>query len=172
MLPGFGIIVPSIALTLETVQSLPAMTSNTAPAGHVASASSQESPYNAYRAFDKSNVATNTWATFLGLYANCWVQRQTPSAILVGAYRIVHNNGSGRAPNTFELQGSNDGSSWATLDSRAGQTGWASSGTVETRYFTVPNPTTAYFYHRLSITANNGDTNYTTVNELELLQLL
>jgi hypothetical protein len=62
------------------------------------------------------------------------------------------------------MQGSNDGTTWSTLDTQTNQTAWA---VFESRLFTVTG-SAAYRYYRLNITANNGDATYTEVAELYL----
>ena len=59
-----------------------------------------------------------------------------------------------RAPKDWTLEGSNDGSSWSTLDTQTGQTAWGDS---ETRTYTLGSPSAAYRYFRLNVSANNGD---------------
>ncbi|SBW12711.1 hypothetical protein KL86APRO_30202 [uncultured Alphaproteobacteria bacterium] len=53
------------------------------------------------------------------------------------------------SPTIWTLQGSNDSTTWADLDSRTGQA-WAANG-AKTYY---PADTTAYRYHRLSVSAS------------------
>ena len=52
------------------------------------------------------------------------------------------------------MQGSNDGSTWVTLDTQAGIT-WTTDLQVQT--FSIASPSTPYRYYRIDITANNGD---------------
>jgi hypothetical protein len=67
-----------------------------------------------------------------------------------------------RAPKDWTLKGSNNGSSWTTLDTRTNETSW---GDFELRSYAVTGAA-AYRYFRLNITANNGDGTYTEVDEL------
>jgi hypothetical protein len=62
------------------------------------------------------------------------------------------------------MQGSNDGSSWTTIDTVTSQTGWAAN---ESRNFDCDTKTTAYRFFKLVITANNTDT-YTDIQEINL----
>lgn len=62
------------------------------------------------------------------------------------------NDFPARDPKNWSLQGSNNGTSWTTLDTRTGQT-FASRFLTKT--YTFSN-TTAYSYYRLNVTANNG----------------
>jgi hypothetical protein len=158
------------ALSYEPVQSLPPMTSNTAPAGHVASASAEFSAaYAAWKAFDQLEFGSGDsfrWATTSPTAFPCWVQRQTPSAIAVGGYRIrAHTSFLEFSPEAFEFQGSNDGTNWTTLDSRSGQL--FAAGEIKEYNVTLDNRR-AYTRHRLQITAVKSGSACTMV-ELQLL---
>lgn len=154
---------------VETAQSLPAMTSNTAPSGHVASASSAYSGQPAFLAFDQSTSFTyaNAWSSTTTNPGE-WVARQTPSAIRVGSYAIRARNDSGaqiQNPSAWVFEGSNDGTTWAALDTQSGQS-WTAG---ERKAFTIPAASRgSYNRHRVRCTAG-GSTVFTIV-ELELLQ--
>jgi len=138
---------------------VPIMTSDIAPIG-IASASSI-AYYNteAYRAF---NGIANYWLSNGNV--NEWLKYQFDVAKIVTGYRIVpvYSIDIPSLPNTFSLQGSNDDSSWTTLDSQAGITWSGSSG----KNFFFAN-TTAYTYYRLFINSNGGFVNI-AIKELEL----
>jgi len=76
------------------------------------------------------------------------------NAQVVKRYTINSADVATRDPKDWQFQGSQDGSTWTTLDTRSGQT------------FTIPmaqntyniGNTTAYRYYRINITANNGAT--------------
>jgi len=61
-----------------------------------------------------------------------------------------------RDPSSWQFQGSNDGVSWTTLDTRSGET---FSSRFQTKTYTFAN-TTAYRHYRLNITANAGGTGF------------
>ena len=90
-----------------------------------------------------------------------WARLQLPSATVVTQYRVYPLNTS-RAPKDFTFQGSNDGSSWTTLDTRTG-VAWASTAS---KLFTFTN-STAYTYHRLHVTATQ-DADLLHLYEIEL----
>jgi hypothetical protein len=71
---------------------------------------------------------------------------------------------SARSPKTWAFLGSNDGSTWTTLDTEASQTSW---GTPETRNFGF-SASANYRYFKINITANNGDGTYTGFAEMQL----
>jgi fibronectin type 3 domain-containing protein/regulation of enolase protein 1 (concanavalin A-like superfamily) len=69
-----------------------------------------------------------------------------------------------RDPKDWQLQGSNDGTNWTTLDTQTDQTfAWR----TQLRIFDIPN-TTAYRYYRLNMTANNGDASFLHLAEFGL----
>lgn len=72
---------------------------------------------------------------------------------------------SGGAPKDFLLQGSNDGTTWTTVDSRSGL-GWVAN---EKKNFTVATPA-EYLYYRIVISATS-DGNAATVPSLAELDL-
>jgi hypothetical protein len=81
----------------------------------------------------------------------------------------VQNSGSDNlnySPKAWTLSGSNDNSSYTTLDTATNQTGWGSS---ETRTFVFSPPPINYRYFRLIVTANNGGAFYYIVKELSLI---
>lgn len=113
---------------------------------------------------------------FDGVLANQW---QTPVSTTTGTltydlgasvtrtavkYRLTAP--SIAAPKDWTFEGSNNGSSWTTLDTRTSQTAWAVGG--ESRNFTFSN-STAYRYYRLNVTANNTGTQL-FVNALEMFE--
>jgi hypothetical protein len=68
-----------------------------------------------------------------------------------------------------DVQGSNDNSSWTTVDTITGET-FASRGLR--KEYTCDTPgTTAYRYYRLYINANNGNGSITQLAEIQLYRL-
>lgn len=63
---------------------------------------------------------------------------------------------------TWTFEGSNDNSTWDTLDTRSSETSW---GDYEVREYDCATVTTAYRYFRLNVTANNG-ASFLEVNQL------
>ncbi len=69
-----------------------------------------------------------------------------------------------RDPKNWQFQGSNDGTTWTTLDTQTDQTfQWRALQ----RTFDIGN-TTAYRYYRLNVTANNGSPDFLHLSELGL----
>ncbi|TCN37358.1 putative alpha-1,2-mannosidase [Kribbella orskensis] len=84
----------------------------------------------------------------------------------VAMYSLTSGN-TGTAPSAWVLEGSNDGTTWATVDRRTGQT-WAFPAYTRSFSVVAPKPYTQY---RLVMTPAAG-TNGVTLSELELLGTL
>jgi RHS repeat-associated protein len=138
---------------LQDVSSGGAATAGSAPVGGQGPA----------QAFDQ-DMATK----WLGVGAT-WLQYQfaAGAAYTVAQYSLVSGGDTGiytgRAPKNWQLQGSNDGLGWTTVDTRTNQ---ADTLSLHTTTYTVASPG-SYKYYRLNITANNGDV-YTQLAELIL----
>ncbi|TIR87141.1 MAG: hypothetical protein E5X19_25875, partial [Mesorhizobium sp.] len=75
---------------------------------------------------------------------------------VVDAYWLTASSKATQAYDFFtawEVQGSNDGVSWTTLDTRTGELGW---GNGETRFYDFPNKS-AFEYHQLVFSGGGGD---------------
>ena len=137
------------------------LTSDTSHPPFIVSASSAYGFLPEWHAFD------GTATYWIGVGGGMdWLQIDLGSAKVLGAYAILATTELARMPKNWTMQGSNDGATWAVLDTQAGQT-WANS---ETLTFRVPVVSAAYRYYRLNITANNGDGTYTDIGELYLYQ--
>lgn len=81
----------------------------------------------------------------------------TPTFIDV--YKLMLGTAKGsapmRAPKTIAFSGSNDGTTWTTLDSRPSETGWSVS---QERTYSFPSER-AYRYYRISFSASNDGGN-------------
>ncbi|WP_160114797.1 discoidin domain-containing protein [Aquimarina sp. AU474] len=129
---------------------------------------------SADRVFDNlsSNGAQNTdWSKWLdngGVPSTSnpsWIQIQFPAALIVNKITITSaNDVPDRDPENFNIQGSNNGTSWVTLNSWSGQT-WVNR--FERREFDFTN-TNAYTYYRLNTTKNRASINMTQICEIEL----
>ena len=104
------------------------MVSDTSPAPFVASASSEPGlpSTGAWDAFNKGipgNFGVNLWFSATN---NGWLQIDLGSPAVVTSYSILNSfNATDSSPVAFILQGSNDGSTWTTMDTRAGQVLWS-----------------------------------------------
>lgn len=130
-----------------TGNPVPVMTSNTAPSGTV---SASNGSATAYQVFDRQ-----PGKVVLSASANGWVQYQFPSARMIDAYMLQapsDNSQNDDMPWQWNIEGSNNGSTWTILDTRDGQDTWASS---EWREYTFPNKT-AFTHYRLTFTQGGG----------------
>jgi predicted alpha-1,2-mannosidase len=91
------------------------------------------------------------WLTF---NSTGWLQYRLSGDVTVKKYALTSANDSpGRDPKDFQLQGSQDGSHWTTVDSRTGQD---FPGRFKSHVYDVANPG-AYSYYRLNVSLNHGD---------------
>lgn len=128
------------------------MTNNTTPSPNVTSASSAGVGEEAYHAFDKDSV-TGAWITASGTTG--WIKYDFGSTIWAATgYSLTDNGFPTRMPSSFTFQGSNDDSSWTTLDTRTSQ----SFSSSETKNYTFSNGV-KYRYYKLDVTVNGGGTN-------------
>ena len=99
------------------------------------------------------SLIDNTSATkyFISNRTALWTQYKSSVPAIVVAYTITSaNDVPTRDPKNWNLQGSNNGSSWVTIDARSNET-FATRFLKKTYTFTN---TTSYLYYRLNITAN------------------
>ncbi|MDD7887566.1 discoidin domain-containing protein [Flavivirga sp. 57AJ16] len=83
-----------------------------------------------------------------------WATLEFDDAVIAGYYALTSGNDApSRDPRDWEIQGSNDGTNWDTLDSRSDEL-FRERNLTREFYF---NNNTAYKYYRFDILANNGD---------------
>ncbi len=83
-----------------------------------------------------------------------WVELELADPVKVVRYALTSANDSAeRDPRDWTLKGSNDGTTWTTLDTRSGED---FADRFQTREFSFDNDV-AYRHYRLDITANHGD---------------
>jgi len=119
-----------------------------------ASASSQNPPNETAEKLFDWNTATKWFAPSVSA---AWVRfNYGPGAAqtVVGYVLTSANDTPTRDPKNWQFQGSNDGSSWTTLDTRTGET---FSARFQAKGYTFSNAT-AYQYYRLNVTLNSGAT--------------
>jgi hypothetical protein len=123
----------------ETVQSLPAMTSDTTPSG-VLTSSTLNPSFPRYQAFDKTD--STGWAGG----DPAWIKRALDTAIRVGKLRIKGSTDSPLySPANIVYEVSNDDSSYTVLLSVSGLS-WTSG---EWKEWTITN-TGSWLYHRIT----------------------
>lgn len=143
----------------ESANSLPV---GAIPYPAVASASSDNPPAEtATQAFD---TLTGTKWFNAGAGPAGWLRYSFggPQLTVVRYDLTSANDVPGRDPRNWQFQGSQDGNSWTTLDTRSGETFPAR---YQTRSYSITN-STAYAWYRLNITANNGDASGLQLAEL------
>ncbi|MBN1412943.1 MAG: carbohydrate-binding protein, partial [Spirochaetales bacterium] len=89
---------------------------------------------------------------YLTFHASGWVQYSGIAAIVSRYTFTSANDAAERDPYTWTLQGSNNGSTWTTLDSRNGED---FPNRFQVREFSFSN-STGYSYYRLNMTNNSG----------------
>src|SRR4051794_34321214 len=93
-----------------------------------------------------------------------WVELELAQPVTIVRYALTSaNDAPERDPRDFNLQGSNDGQTWTTLDTRSGQ---SFSERFQEKTYDFSN-STAYKFFRLDITAN-GSGNIIQLAELQL----
>jgi len=143
---------------------------------YVASASSVNSPYPEYNAFNKiiTGGTAGAWAPVAGSYTNGvqnrniatfdisqnkylgeWLQLKMPVQIILTSYNLMPNDGW--APSTWYIFGSSDGIAWRILDSKDAIT-W--SGVSQT--FTISN-NNYYQYYRIVVNKEISGSSFTGV---------
>ncbi|UII23845.1 basic secretory protein-like protein [Fulvivirga ligni] len=129
--------------------------------GGTISAQYSDSPNNE----DISKLIDNSSSTkYLTFHQSAWVQFQASGSPVVSAYTLTSaNDAAARDPLNWTLQGSNNGSSWTTLDSR---NGIDFPNRFQKKTFSFSN-STSYTYYRLNM-VNNG-AGATQLAEWELL---
>jgi hypothetical protein len=147
---------------------VPTMTSNTAPEGIVA-ASSEASGSEAWRVFDNIIPSDNThcWQAN-GATVPQWISYKFPTARVITKYTIRSRTWSSpRTPTAWTFEGSNNGSSWTTLDTQSGQ--FSGDPQNQLNEYVIPNRT-AYLYYRLNISAYNTSAVGVSIGEMELIE--
>jgi fibronectin type 3 domain-containing protein len=132
------------------------------PTATVASASTDNPPNEtAAKAFDGS---TGTKWFNAGGGNTGWLQLYLggPLKTVVRYDLSSANDVPGRDPRNWQFQGSQNGTTWTTLDTRTNET-FASR--LLTKQYSITN-TMACAYYRLDITANNGDANGIQLSEM------
>ena len=144
--------------------SIPQMSSNTTPSGVAAASSVQNTGTAAWNAFDRS-IGTS-WSSAAAQIA--WLSYQFPTGKVIKRYGFFTPTNNSTSPRTWTFEGSNDGSSWTTLDT---QTNFVTG--VSTFYsFDISANTTSYTYYRINVTATQGGGgNLVGIAELEMSEV-
>ncbi len=145
---GFDQVGFAVQLLADDSQAFPAMTASVMPGGYIATSSDNAYGPN-YYAFDQNNGTF--WGT--NVAATGWLQIQFPANRTITNYFFRNRTGfTNQTPTSWQFQGSNDGSSFTTLDTR---TGVSFTDGGENSY-TVASPG-SYRYYRLQCTGNTNN---------------
>lgn len=128
----------------------PVMTSNVLPSGTVTSTGGGAAAYQLFD-LDKTQYVN------LSGGSSGYAQYDFGLGVskVVDAYWLTANEGAannGDTPTQWQMQGSNNGTDWTTLDSRQSQSNWTGS---ETRFFEFDN-VVAFRYYRLLFSGGGG----------------
>ena len=133
----------------------------------------------AYQAFNKLGMPASAFGWVTNSITTGWLQYKGTEKRIAKSYRFMSPDFSsvlatnlGVFPKDFELQGSDDGLNWTAINSQVTYipTGDGTRGIWEPLIDTSAN-TTAYLYHRLNVTLNNGGTAL-ALGELEINTIL
>ncbi|MBE5221589.1 carbohydrate-binding protein [Pectobacterium sp. A113-S21-F16] len=159
--------VKMINLTIAgaAISIVPTMTSNTSPAGYVASASS-EYPGSGYQAWNAFTASNNYWCSRLPMGQSGdnpeWLMIRFPSKMGIYNYSIKATSGYGNE--SWNLQGSNDeGATWVDIHIVENQV-----STEAIQNFTVTNPGD-YSLIRVYI-RKTKNRSYATIAKLDILE--
>ena len=134
--------------------------------GGTATANAEKATETAAMAFD--GLTSTKWYTDINASTG-WIQYKFGSGLAwkITRYQVTSaNDVAQRDPKNWQFQGSNDGVTWTTLDTRTNET-FASRLLTKTYDFANSTP---YRWYRLNITANNGGSGYPIqISELSLL---
>ena len=98
-------------------------------------------------------INNNVRSKYLTFNASAWMQFQANTSYIVKGYTITSaNDAPERDPLNWTLQGSNNGSTWTTIDTRTNQD---FPDRFQTRTFTFNN-STGYLYYRFNMSNNSG----------------
>ena len=173
--------VAPLALNLQAVNQLPTFSAYGSAGGYLVSASSETTP--AWQAFDKNTTtqwtSAQTYTGTTGLYSGAvstlvngapyageWIQIQLPASSNLFNFSLSVTSGSlYQAPLSWQIAGSNDGSTWSTVYAVV-DIPFTAAGT----FFYVPQYPSVYSYYRLIVNVRNQNSTdgYLSIPELGL----
>lgn len=133
---------------------IPFMTGGTTPSGTASAGGAVDrSTFTAsfaYTAFENTNFSFG--GNFYTSQIFPFFQYQFPTAKTAAKYTVMNDLNTSSAPAAWTLQGSNNGLTFTTIDTRSGIT-W--TGNAQTQTFTVASPG-SYLYYKWNFTASVG----------------
>ncbi|MBN3237971.1 discoidin domain-containing protein [Pectobacterium versatile] len=165
----------NISQTEDSDSVVPKMTSNATSLGYIASASNfavSNATYAPWVAFDGSNnkgSLPDCWSTdesWQALPSNPhWLQIELPNKTTINRYQITNRSQNQLgSPNSWKLQGSDDGTTWTDLHQIVNDTNNIAGAVRDFDIGSVAN----YKKYRLLITAKNGTQPFLTIAEFKL----
>lgn len=133
----------------------PSMTTDSAPAGYVMSASTfyaGDPTYGAFRAHDGSDATR--WASDANVHNTGWIQVQFPTLRQIDTYTLLPY-ASSVSPRDWTLAGSQDGIAWTTIDTQSAQNQGTWTDNVARTFNVAGGSQAGYLYYRLTWTAWN-----------------
>lgn len=122
--------------------------STSVPTGFIASSANADSGHEAYFAFNGVSGSSSNYWFYSSAVSGTYLQLQFPAATSICSYTMQNYcGGASNQPSAWTLQGSNDGSSFSTVETRA-TISW--SGACETKTFTLAAISTSYSYYRFT----------------------
>ncbi|MER9306602.1 hypothetical protein [Mesorhizobium sp. M0496] len=135
----------------DTGHLTPQMTSNSAPSGTASTGSGGASAWQMFDRDKTQNIEVASGGDGYIRYRNADSARRVVDAYWITTSKTATGNYDFFT--AWELQGSNDGANWVTLDTRTGELGW---GNGETRFYDFTNKS-AFEYHQLVFSGGGGD---------------
>lgn len=138
-----------------TYLATPLMTAASTPSPFVVTKSTEfSSTFAAWKAWSMKHGTSDCW---LANATTGWVAIDLGASLTIAGYMIASCGFNVNAnPKTWTFQGSNDGSSWTTLDT---QTNYTSFSPVSFSQFTLGS-SVSYRYYKLDVTVNNGNASF------------
>lgn len=153
----------------QLIDQVPTMSSNSTPLGVAFASTEFDGTRQAWTAFDDNISDSNRWIASSGSVTGTLaydfgsgVTKIITSYALTGPNST--DNDANRYPLTWTFEGSNNNSTWTTIDTQTSAPTW---GLSERRVYATSN-TTAYRYYRVNVSVNQGGTPL-AINQLELL---
>lgn len=148
---NFGIVVDE-----ESKNRIPVLSSNSQDGYEVSDSRGNSDVYKVFNGIKSYDIGA--WSTY-------WIQAQYPSASVLSSYKIkADSNGSPEYPDAWNLQGSNDGSSWVVLDSRNNE----SFSLGQEKTYTVSN-TSSFIYYRISFISGRHSSGSGEIAQVQFL---
>jgi hypothetical protein len=159
--------VVSLNNTSRSNIATPQMTSNTTPIPYVIAASSTDGVNPAWAAFNRNNTTDAGWVTSptSGGSGSLSVDFGVGNSTVIDGYTMYGGGNINNNPARWTFEASNNAVSWTIL-----QTVTSSIGNNGSYSATGLNPSTAYRYYRINISAAGGVVTQVQIRELELYQ--